>query len=158
MAITAKENPRYYSGPLLCLDQRLAKDSQTWKAGQWAVLASTGKVAPMATGATGIYGIFGDSQPTATSTSTVKVWKITSAETSFVGYTSKGANDEAAALLRNGASATVGSNILTINDTTATQLFKVVDVMWDKEPLKNKSTDNPGQCIFKALSDAVIQG
>ena len=161
MAITAPENPRFYSGPLLELGTRRAKDSQTWIAGQFCQLsATTGKVYPIATNAAAIYGIFGDSQPTATASSDVKVWRITSPETAFVGYACKAANDAVASLTRAAASsaAVVTSGILTISDTTANGLFKVIDILSNKTPYTAKSTDNPGQVIFKPLSYAVIQG
>ena len=170
MAITAPENPRFYSGPDLQLGSCLAKDSQTWIAGQFCQRsATTGKVYPIATNATALYGQFGDSQPTATSGNTVKVWRIVSPETSFVGYACKGANDAAASMTRAAASsaAVVTSGILTISDTTANGLFKVVDVLSNQQPYPSTTTPQgapasvagtvPGQVIFKPLSDAVIQ-
>lgn len=166
MAITAKENPRYYAGPLPELDSHLAKDCQTWHAGEWCVLASTGKVAPIGTTALVVYGMFADSQPTATSASNVKVWKITSPETSFIGYVSTGASDKVAAVTDiGGAGVRVTSNgtdnVMTIdtnNDTATSQLVKVTDLLYKKEGFKNVSTDNPGQVIFKVKSGANIQG
>lgn len=172
MSVTAKENPRYYSGPQLELDTHLAVDSKTWTAGEWCYLTGSGKVAPLTgTAQLVVYGIFGDSQPTNTSSSAgnVKVWKIVSPETHFVGYVSTGATDEASTLAMVGVAGTrVGTNsssytVLTLdtnNDTASHCLFLITQTLWNQVPFdpNNKSSTSPGQVIFKIADPAFIQG
>ena len=161
MSITAVKSPRFYAGPPLELDKFLAVDSQTWKAGEWAVLTSTGKAKAMAQAETRILGIMADSQSTATSSSNVRVYRIPSTECKFVGYVSNGGNDTTAQRTHIGekAGAHVASNVLTINVGNDTKMpFKIVDCLYLKEGLKNASTDNPGQVIFCASGDSTLQG
>jgi hypothetical protein len=88
------------------------------------------------------------------------VYAITSANTQFIGYVSNGGNDTTAQRTHIGETAgiAVSSNVATAtvgDDSNA--LFRIVNVAWVVEPLKNVSTDSPGQVIFKPYSDAVLQ-
>jgi hypothetical protein len=88
------------------------------------------------------------------------VYAITSANTQFIGYVSNGGNDTTAQRTHIGENAgiAVGSNVATVtvgDDSNA--LFRIINVAWVVEPLKNVSTDNPGQVVFKPYSDAVLQ-
>lgn len=72
-------NPVVLSSPSpqgLTKERKLAEDSKTWKRGELCLYTS-GTVTPLvATGSTAIYGIFAEDQATATSTSTVEVYKL----------------------------------------------------------------------------------
>lgn len=161
MAITAVLSPRYYDGPRLVRRSYRAVDSQTWKSNQWMKLTTTGKAAPCSRDEASVLGIAADSQATSTSTTDVGIFVIQSAETQFCGYVSNGGNDTTAQRTHIGETAgiAVGSNVGTVtvgDDSNA--LFRITGVLWEKEPLKNASTDTPGQVIFKPYSDAVLQG
>lgn len=153
-------SPWYYSGDNLRKENYVAVDTQTWKAGQWAYLTSTGKVAPMARGTTRVLGIFADSQASSTSTSTVKVYHITSTSTQFAGYVAAAGTDTTAQQTHIGDNfgAYVASNVLSLNSSNDTgTVFKAVARLCDKEGLKNASTDTPGILIFTIKNDSVLQ-
>lgn len=159
MSVTATKSPRYFSGPVLSKMPYTAVDSQTWKAGEWATMSSTGKVLPVSRGSTRILGIFADSQSSATSSSAVKVFKVTSTKTQFVGYVSNAANDTTAQTTHIGEVAGIysGSNVQTVNVGNDTKtVFTITGRLCDVEPFKNASTDNPGQLIFRIKNDSVL--
>lgn len=161
MAITAVLSPRYYDGPRLVRRAYLAVDSQTWKSNQWMKLTTTGKVAPCTKAEASVLGLAADSQASSTSTSTVGIFAIQSAETQFCGYVSNGGNDTTAQQTHIGENAgiAVTSNVATVtvgDDSHA--LFRITNVLWKVEPFKSASTDSPGQVIFKPYATSVLQG
>jgi len=156
MAITAKKSPWFYSGPNLELNTVRAVDSQTWKAGQWGYLTSTGKIKPMASLTTSVYGIFAESRASSTSVSDVKVYRIPSSDCKFVGYLA-GANTDLQALqthvgARKGAA--VASNVLVVSNDSKV-CFKIVERMFKVEPYKNDSSTAPYKVIFSVLDTAL---
>lgn len=161
MSIAATKGPRYFSGPLPEKKTFRAVDSQTWKAGELCALTGTGKVKAIGTAGVKLLGVFADSQSTSTSTTDVKVFVITSAETELVGYVSNGGNDTTAQTTHLGENAGVwsASNVQTINvgnDTTV--LFRITGRLVDVEPYKNATTDSPGQLIVKVIDASYLQG
>jgi len=90
-------NPAYYSGPTLELVTMRAKDSQTWQPGQFARSTATGVVKCTAvTAKVGCQFLTASNQPTATSSSDVKLYKIPSAQTKFLIYVTKASADAVA--------------------------------------------------------------
>lgn len=160
MAYTATASPWFYSGDELRKETYRAVDTQTWKAGEWAYLTSTGKVKPMARGTTRVLGIFADSQASSTSTSDVKVYHITSSSSQFAGYVCAAGTDTTAQLTHVGENfgMYVASNIGALNSSNDTgTVFKAVARLCDKESLKNASTTSPGILIFTVKNDSVLQ-
>jgi len=157
MAIGTLKNPRYYSGPMPELDSFVAVDTKTWKAGEWCRISTAGggRVRPLTTSSGQVLGIFADSQATSTSTSTVKVYKITSTRTKFIGGLSLGAADVTAkkSMIGTKAFAHTASNVTTlVNSDTGVPIFNIVDVLWSKEPFRNDSGDL--EVIFTIKSDS----
>ena len=150
MAKSALKNPRFYSGPVLQKDTVRALDGQTWKAGQPGWFDS-GYARPAATDNVVVKFVFSDDQDTAASTSDVKIERIPSASTKFVGYVSTDDADTDAqrAHVAQDYGIHVGSNVATVNTGETSNVAVTVDkLLWLEEPLKNASTDSPGQVIF----------
>lgn len=158
MAVSAKGNLWFYSGDPMEKQSEVAVDSQTWKAGQPATRTSTGKVKPAARGATNIVGLFADSRSTATSSTTVKVYKIVNTTQKLAGYVCNAGNDTTAQQTHIGerAGLYVASNSSNINVGNDTGIFRVTDVMWQKEAFKNASTDSPGILLVQIWTDTMI--
>lgn len=157
MAKTTPTNPYRYDGPDLELVSMLAEDAKKWVAGTPCIFAS-GTVSPAVSATTtGIFGFFADAQSTNTSTSTVKVWKILSASTRFVGYVSNDDADTTAATANKGVKyglhiGTSGATIYIASVNTNDEAGPVVYVdqlYHEVETGKAASTDDPGRVIFR---------
>lgn len=156
MAITATKSPWFYSGPNLELHTVRAVDSQTWKAGQWGYLTSTGKIKPMANAVTSVYGIFAESQASSTSVSDVKVYRIPSSECQFVGYLADAGSDLQPLQTHVGArkGCGVASNVLVVSNDSHV-CFKIVERFHKLEPFKNDSSTAPYKVVFSVLDTAL---
>jgi len=158
---TVYQNPVYYKGPVLQRVSMLAKDSQTWQAGQFARSTDSGIVLCVSS-ATSVQYLTAENQPTATSTSTVPLWKIPSAETQFVmGVTSKGVDTLApASLIGSNEGLSVNSCICTVsvnNDTN--EIFHIEDIYSNKEKYSggpgSDTSDDPGFVIVSVVASAL---
>ena len=150
MAKSSLKNPRFYAGPILQKDTVRALDGQTWKSGQPGWFDS-GYARPIITDGTNVKFVFSSDQDTAASTSDVKIERIPSAATQFVGYISSDDSDTDAqrAHLLQDYGIHVGSNVATVNVNETSSVAVLVDkLLWLEEPLKNASTDSAGQVIF----------
>jgi hypothetical protein len=154
MAKSAVKNPRFYAGTPLSKDTVRALDSKTWKAGEFGWFDS-GYVRPIASDNQNLKCVFSEDQDTATSSSDVKIERILSTASQFVGYASNGDADVAVTVANVGKSyallvGTVNSvSIATVDVADATNTaVTVVDILANKEKYKNTTSDSPGQVIF----------
>lgn len=155
------QNPIYYKGPVLQRVNMLAKDSQTWQAGQFARATDSGIVLCKSS-ATSIQFLTAENQATATSTSTVPLWKIPSAETQFIiGVTNKNVDTLApASLIGSNEGIAVNSCICTLsvnNDTN--EVLHIEDILSNKQKYGggpgNDTSDDPGFVIVSVVASAL---
>ena len=152
IASTCFENPRFFAGPIPELSLVAAKDGQTWNPGQFVRRTGSGLVL-CKTQATQISGITAQSQPVATSSSTVPVYMIPGASTKLVIYASTGnANDTKAikTLIGKNRGLNVNTSICTLSegcDTAAKAAFNIVDIYANKDKFKTDTGTTPGQFI-----------
>jgi hypothetical protein len=156
MAITTYTNPRYFSGPMLELEESVkAADGATWQAGQPCRRTDSG-VVPCLSAATQIAGLFAKSQVTATSTSKVPVYWIPGSSTKFViGITSGGADAKANPIIVGGNfGLSVNSCIATMSrgcDTDGKAMFHVDNLYCTLEGIKSDTSDTAGKAVVHVL-------
>lgn len=157
MAITALKSPWYFSGPNLELRTERAVDSQTWKAGEWCKRTSTGKLIPVSNNKGSVYGIFADSQSSSTSASDVRVYRIPSSTTRFVGYLASGGSDKQALQTDVGRLIGMGvaSNVMVLTGDS-TPVFHITERFFKVEPFKNDSSTAPYKVIFSVRDTALV--
>ncbi len=150
MARTAKRNPWLVGGPPLIEDTVLATDARTWKAGEFGYMSS-GAAEILATDGVKVQFQFLQDQTTATSTSKVKVGRIT-VDHIFEGYVSTDDADVAAtsAAVGNDYGIHVGSNYHTVNtNETVAPAVMVIDYAAKYDPYKDTTSTSPGRVTFR---------
>lgn len=160
MARTAV-NPRVLScpGPQgLELMRVLAVDAKTWKKGELVIL-STGVPTPLVdTGSTAVWGIFAEDQTTATSTSTVPIYRLEAGTRLAMYVMTNGVAATAATAVRGTRYGAEGlSNVSYLDTGTANGQFEVIGPYSEQNDLSDKNSDcdaAPGLVVveFKFIS------
>jgi len=150
-------NPRYYKGPLPA-KEKVKVEAQTWKAGAFCRQTDTYWVKCKAN-ATQINGIFAENQPVA-ATAGDEVWihRITSAETMFIGTVSSAGVDTKAPKTVVGGNWGLGivDSFCTVSvGNDSTEILHIYDLLKDKEPRFNDTTQVPGRVIFGIVASAL---
>lgn len=150
-------NPQYYEGPLMSLVKLPAKDGQTWQAGQFVRTTDSG-IVKCKSAATSIVGLTAQTQPVATSSSSVWINRINSTATKFIIGVTTGGVDAKAGLVLIGSNEGLAVNscvctLSTGNDSA--EVLRIHDVMGRVEPQSNDTNDSPGFAIVSVMAAAL---
>jgi hypothetical protein len=150
-------NPKYFSGPRLQKKDRLAADGLTWQAGQFGRRTDSGVVVAKSN-ATVINTIFAETQATATSSSTVKVYDIPAGGTRFLmGVTNANADTKAlTSYIGGNYGLAVNSCVCTLSTgNDSNEILNVIDIYPNVSSNRRADTsDVPGFVIAQVVESA----